>query len=167
MCSIGEKRSGTKIVYGNRKFKLNEELTKMSFKVKKKKIILLLPILKSGIRKQLIEVYKHQVLDDQPITYKLDLNYVYISFDETILKKKETRKIDNRVFSIDLNPNYVGWSVVDWKSSSEFSVVSSGVISIKELNDKHFSLKKSKKKEPRWASIRPPKENSSQQQKRT
>ena len=120
-------------------------MKKVIFKTKEKKIIILLPNLKSGIRRQLIEVYKHQVLDDQPITYKIDLNYVYISFDETILKETETRKIENRVFSIDLNPNYVGWSVVDWKSSSEFSVVSSGVISIKELNDKHFALKKSKK----------------------
>ena len=145
LCSVGEKKSGTKSVHGNRKFKLTEDLKKVIFKTKEKKIILLLPNLKSTIKKQLIEVYKHQVLDDQPITYKVDLNYVYISFDEIILKEKESRKIENRVFSIDLNPNYVGWSVVDWKSSSEFNVVSSGVISIKSLNDKHFALKKSKK----------------------
>ena len=34
-----------------------------------------------------------------------------------------------------MNPNYVGWSIVDWKSSSDFRIVKEGVISIKELND--------------------------------
>ena len=50
-------------------------------------------------------------------------------------------KIQNRVLGIDLNPNYVGWSIVDWKSESEFKVIKSGVYSIKDLNDKDFSLK--------------------------
>jgi len=40
-----------------------------------------------------------------------------------------------------LNPNYIGWSIVDWKSESEFNVIKSGVYSIKELNDKDFDLK--------------------------
>ena len=43
--------------------------------------------------------------------------------------------------SIDLNPNYIGYSIVDWKSGSEFKVITSGVYSIKELNDKDFKLK--------------------------
>ena len=42
---------------------------------------------------------------------------------------------------MDLNPNYIGWSIVDWKSESEFDVIKSGVYSIKKLNDKDFSLK--------------------------
>jgi len=40
-----------------------------------------------------------------------------------------------------MNPNYIGWSIVDWKSESEFKVIKSGIYSIKELNDKDFSLK--------------------------
>ena len=46
-----------------------------------------------------------------------------------------------RRMSIDMNPNYIGWSIIDWKSSSEFSVVKSGVYSIKTINDKDFDLK--------------------------
>ena len=42
---------------------------------------------------------------------------------------------------MDLNPNYIGWSIVDWKSESEFNVVKSGIYSIKKLNDKDFDLK--------------------------
>ena len=40
-----------------------------------------------------------------------------------------------------MNPNYIGWSIVDWKSESEFKVIKSGIYSIKELNDKDFNLK--------------------------
>ena len=34
-----------------------------------------------------------------------------------------------------MNPNYIGWSIVDWRSSSSYSIVKEGIISIKELND--------------------------------
>ena len=69
------------------------------------------------------------------ITYKLSSEYVWISYDEKLVTNIETPKIKNRVFAIDMNPNYVGWSIVDWKSSSNFKIVKEGFISIKELND--------------------------------
>ena len=40
-----------------------------------------------------------------------------------------------------MNHNYIGWSIVDWKSENEFDVVKSGIYSIKKLNDKDFNLK--------------------------
>ena len=40
-----------------------------------------------------------------------------------------------------MNPNYIGWSIVDWKSEAEFKIIKSGIYSIKELNNKDFSLK--------------------------
>ena len=69
------------------------------------------------------------------ITYKLSSEYVWISYDEKLVTNIETSKIKNRVFAIDMNPNYIGWSIVDWKSSSNFNIVKEGIISIKELND--------------------------------
>ena len=69
------------------------------------------------------------------LTYKLSSEYVWISYDEKLVTNIKTPKIKNRVFAIDMNPNYVGWSIVDWKSSSSFRIVKEGVISIKELND--------------------------------
>ena len=69
------------------------------------------------------------------LTYKLSNEYVWISYDEKTISDIETPKINNRVFAIDMNPNYVGWSIVDWKSSSVFRIVKEGIISIKELND--------------------------------
>lgn len=84
------------------------------------------------------------VLQDEckiPITYKLDLDYIYISFESSeILELKQTNRITDRVFAIDLNPNYVGYSVVDWKSPDEYKVINSGLFSIKEMNDYESSL---------------------------
>lgn len=144
LCSYGEKKSGTKSVHGNRKFKLSEDLSFITLKLKEKKIQINLPkFLHSNIKKTLTNIYKHQVLDDCPITYKIDNQYVYIQFDENIISNTQfnSKKIENRILSLDLNPNYIGWSIVDWKSESEFEVVKSGVYSIKELNDYDSGLK--------------------------
>ena len=143
LCSYGEKKSGTKSVHGNRKFKLSDDLTFITLKLKERKIKINLPkYLHSNIKYILKHIYTHQILDDTPITYKIDYNYVYIQFDESIiLNNNNLNKIQNRVLSLDLNPNYIGWSIVDWKSESEFNVIKSGVYSIKKLNDKDFALK--------------------------
>lgn len=92
---------------------------------------------KSYISK-LIELQNSKLI---PITYKLDTNYVYITFDLNHIKEyKEYKPIKNRVFAIDMNPNYIGYSVVDWKDETNYNVISSGVFSLKPLNDKRNSL---------------------------
>ena len=84
---------------------------------------------------------KKQERKEIKITYKLDSSYIYISFDEQDIYNFNYEKIENRILSIDMNPNYIGYSIVDWKSSSEFKVIKSGVYYIKDLNDKDFDLK--------------------------
>lgn len=68
------------------------------------------------------------------LTYKLTYDRILISYDEKI-DCKHVSQISNRIFGIDLNPNYVGWSVTEWNSSSSFKLIKAGVVSIKELND--------------------------------
>lgn len=150
--SIGEANQKS-----NRKFQINENCNSFTFKPCKSTHINLEII--GGYRKYkkiLERLYKLQETKSIPISYKLDGEYIYISFDE-IKVSSITRQntIENRVFAIDLNPNYVGWSVVDWENSSEFNVVKSGVISIKTLNDKEFALKKSKKNPNGYSSDHP------------
>lgn len=74
------------------------------------------------------------------ITYKLDINYVYITFDYNQCKQDIYKVIENRVLAIDLNPNYLGYSVIDWKGENIYKIIDKGVLSLKELNDKQFSL---------------------------
>ena len=139
LCSIGEARRN-----GNRLFRLSEDCYSIIFSpVAKNKIKLNLIGVGNRI-KALQKLYTHQQLKDIPITYKLDKKFVYISFDESILQKDLVKPIQNRIFSIDMNPNYVGWSVLNWKSSDEFKIVNSGVISLKNINVIEHNLKELK-----------------------
>ena len=130
LCSIGEGRCN-----GNRLFRLFEDCYSVIFSPTVKNRIHL-KLMGVGKRTKILQkLYIHQQLKDTPITYKLDKKYVYISFDETILQEEMDKPIKNRIISIDMNPNYVGWSVLDWKSSEEFNIIDSGVISLKNIND--------------------------------
>lgn len=40
-----------------------------------------------------------------------------------------------------MNPNYVGYTIIDWKSSEEYKIIDKGAISLKKLNDYDNSLK--------------------------
>ena len=144
LSSIGEKKSGTKSVHGNRKFKLTADLKQVILKLKDKKVKLnLIGNYSKNLLYKLSQVYKHQILDDTPLTYKIDTNYIYITFDETIVLSLNLnlKQITNRVLSLDLNTNYIGWSITDWKSSSEFNIIKSGIYSFKNLTDKIQDLK--------------------------
>lgn len=142
---------------GNRKFQILSDGNSILFKPNRNTHINLEITGSFKKYRQLLQkLYVLQEAKMIPITYKLDDKFIYVSFDETSVNKiREYKQIDNRVFSVDLNPNYVGWSVVDWKSSSDFKVISSGVISIKDINDKEFSLKKSKKNPNGYSSDHP------------
>lgn len=126
-------------IAGNQKFHLEQDLS-LTFKPNRKTKIIL--NLKYRNKKLLTLLYLNQETRKFSLTYKLDQKYVYISFDEVQLDKQiKLEQINNRVLALDLNPNYIGWSIVDWKSESEFNVIKTGIYSIKVLNDKDFSLK--------------------------
>ena len=137
--SIGEVVN--KSVKGNRKFHIEQDLENILFKPNKLTKINL-QLIGLNKRKQILsKLYQKQERKEIKIAYKLDLEYIYIIFEETDIYNYETKFIKNRVLSLDLNPNYIGWSLVDWKSEAEFNVIKSGVYSIKKLNDKDFNLK--------------------------
>ena len=137
--SIGEVVN--KSVKGNRKFHIEQDLENISFKPNRK-LCINLKLIGLNKRKQILsKLYQKQERKEIKIAYKLDLEYIYVIFEETDIYNYETKFIKNRVLALDLNPNYIGWSIVDWKSESEFDVIKTGVYSIKKLNDKDFSLK--------------------------
>ena len=137
--SIGEVIN--KSVKGNRKFHIEQDLENIIFKPNKSTKINL-QLIGLNKRKQILsKLYQKQERKEIKIAYKLDLEYIYIIFEETDIYNYEIKFIKNRVLALDLNPNYIGWSIVDWKSESEFNVVKTGIYSIKKLNDKDFDLK--------------------------
>lgn len=138
LTSIGEA-----LYRGNRKFQILSD-AKILFKPNKyAHIELILPSLRKNYKRKILQLISLQNSKTIPITYKLDSNYVYISFSEKAERSLDSF-IENRVFAIDLNPNYIGWSVVEWKDSDNYTLIKSGIVSIKDLNDKDFSLKSKK-----------------------
>ena len=124
---------------GNQKFNLTSGLNLIFKPNRKQKLELQLKYHNKHLLKLL---YLNQETRKFSLTYKLDQKYVYITFDETQMNNQiNLDKIQNRILGIDMNPNYIGWSIIDWKSESEFQIIKSGIYSIKELNDKDFNLK--------------------------
>jgi len=78
-----------------------------------------------------------------PLTYTIGAEFICVTYDDSLLDGGDATRtpIRNRVFAVDLNPDYVGWSVTDWRGSADFRVVDAGVISIKEINDREHALK--------------------------
>ena len=133
--SIGESQ-----FKGNRKFNINSDLI-VTFKPNSKQHFDFKLIYGQNQEHYLKILYELTLTNSISISYKLDKDYIYITFDESKLSnKKENNKIQNRVLGIDMNPNYIGWSIVDWKSSSEFKVIESGVYSFKKFSDLYKQL---------------------------
>ena len=134
---------GEALARGNRKFQIEDENT-IIFKVSRKEHITLNLIgVSKKYRDYLNQLITLQINKSIPITYKLDTKSVYISFDLNKLKHnlKIQDKIKDRIFGVDLNPNYIGYSVIDWKSDGSYKIIKAGSISLKTLNDYDNSLK--------------------------
>ena len=130
LTSVGESCKG-----GNRLIKILDNQT-MLFKLDKNHHFMLnLQSVGKKRSKELNQLIKLQNSNQVSITYKLDLDYIYISFDYNVIKTYNYKVKENRVLAIDMNPNYIGWSVVDWLSESNYNVIQSGTFSLKTLND--------------------------------
>ena len=134
LSSIGET-----LAKGNRKFNINSDLT-ITFKPSRDSHFNFKLIYGQNQEHYLKSLYELTLSNSISISYKLDKDYIYITFDESKLANKKSEQLANRVLGIDMNPNYIGWSIVDWKSSSEFNVIESGVYSFKKFSDLYKQL---------------------------
>ena len=126
---------------GNKKFQILSENEILFKPTRKEHFTLNLKNVGKNYQKKLKSLILEQEKHSIPITYKLALKYVYISFEETKIEKVNVRpKLKDRIFAIDLNPNYVGWTIVDWESEKSYKLIKSGLISLKPLNDYENSL---------------------------
>ena len=76
------------------------------------------------------------------VSVKIDTDYIYISYDESELEDIKLKPIKNRVLGIDMNPNYIGVVIVDWKSSSDYKVIDHTIYNIKRFSDLYHELNK-------------------------
>lgn len=129
---------------GNRYFKFDIFNNTIIYKRSRKEhISLSLPKLKKKVKEELLKV---QILMEEkklPVTIKLKNEFVFITFDESIvhesLKLKDLKQ--NRVMGIDLNPNYIGFSILEFKEDESFTIIKKGVFNVTLLN-KDFNKNK-------------------------
>lgn len=131
---------------GNRHFKFDIFNNIIIYKRNKKEhISLSLPILKKKVK---VELLKVQILMEEkkiPVTIKLKNDFIFITFDESVIHN-ELRMKDlksNRVMGIDLNPNYIGFSILEFNEDNSFEVIKKGVFDVTLLNK---DFKKNKKR---------------------
>ena len=133
---------GESLRKGNRKFSIITE-NHIIFKPNQNEKFLLEINPSKNYQKYLLELSELTYQKKIPIDFKLDLNHVYITFDLNKLKFERiiSDKIKDRYFAIDLNPNYIGYTMIDWSDGENYKIIDKGAISLKDLNDYDDSLK--------------------------
>ena len=127
---------------GNRKFSIITE-NHIIFKPTREEHFLLEINPNKNYQKYLLELSNLASQKKISIDFKLDTEYVYVSFDLNKLKSEKiiSDKVKDRYFAIDMNPNYVGYTVIDWIDGQNYKIIDKGAISLKDLNDFDDSLK--------------------------
>jgi hypothetical protein len=80
--------------------------------------------------------------------FSLEVNneYIYIIFEESYIKNPKSHKsIENRILSLDLNPNYIGLSICDWSGENKNLIYKEIIDIIKLSTLKQDSYKKHKR----------------------
>lgn len=125
---------GEKLQKGNRKFNLDSVNNTLTFKFNRKQhhILYLPKNLRGFYQKELSLLEERTNNKEIPYSVKIDNKYVYISFEQS--QQSEIKLKNNRVMSIDMNPNEIGYSVIEFDKNDEFKIIDSGIISLEKLN---------------------------------
>ena len=72
-----------------------------------------------------------------PVSFRIKNGNLYITYDEIVIESykrfKDLKR--NRILGIDLNPNYIGLSILEFDNKDEFKVIHKQVFDITELNE--------------------------------
>jgi len=132
---------------GNRMFNLKiQDENKVIFKLNKNQHIeIKLPKLRNN---WLNELWKMEFLaNEKQLTYsvKLTSEFIYISF-ETKNLEDNIKHLDNRCLGIDMNPSYIGVSVLEFDKDNNYKILETKMFDIQRLtvrSNKASSDKKS------------------------
>ena len=109
---------------GNRKVVLNIENNKILLKLTKDiHIELKIPKAKH-IRKDYLQRIQDLAIKRLiPFTFSINQERIFISFEELMPSDLiKINKKQNRIMALDLNPNFIGYSIIDWTNEEKFNM---------------------------------------------
>ena len=126
---------GEKQRKGNRLFSFDLDNQRIIYKPNKERHVKIkfLPMRKK-IAGELAMVQELAHQNKITVSVKLSEKYVWLTYDETLLTCELFNRLQSkRVLGIDMNPNYIGMSVIEFDKNDEFNVLHKQVFDLSKL----------------------------------
>lgn len=126
---------GEKQRKGNRLFSFDLETQRIVYKPNKDRHVEIkfLPMRKK-IAEELSNVQELSQQHKITVSVKLSDKYVWLTYDETMIRDERYTKLQSkRVLGIDMNPNYIGLSIIEFDKNDEFTVLHKQVFDLSKL----------------------------------
>ena len=136
---------GEMLKRGNRMFDFHLDNQSLVFKVTRDKHInIQLGHIHRNLQKELNKLNELCYDKNATVSVRLNNDYIWITYDEKLLcnSVKFNKLKDNRILGLDLNPNYIGLSVIEFDKEDKFEVLHKQVFDLKKLTDKNVSNNK-------------------------
>lgn len=126
---------GEKRCKGNRLFSFDLDNQRLIYKPSKERHVEIkfLPM-KKKIANELSKVQELAEHNKITISVKLSDKYVCLSYDDNLINADRYKNLQSRrVLGIDMNPNYIGLSVIEFNKNDEFTVLHKQVFDLRKL----------------------------------
>lgn len=126
---------GEKLHKGNRLFALDLDNQRLTYKPSKDRHVEIqfLPM-KKKIAEELSKVQELAEQNKITVSIKLSDKYAWLTYDERLIYDARFKKLQpKRILGIDMNPNYIGLSVIEFDKNDEFTVLCKQVFDLSNL----------------------------------
>ena len=126
---------GEKRCKGNRLFSFDLDNQRLIYKPSKKRHVELkfFPMRKK-IANELSLVQNLAEHNKITVSVKMSDKYVWLTYDETLISDERYKKLKpRRVLGIDMNPNYIGMSIIEFNKNDKFTILHKQVFDLSNL----------------------------------
>lgn len=142
LCSVGAKN-----YQGNRLVDFDLHNSRVVYKPFRgvRKEIQFCPV-KKKLANELAKVQELASQKKMPVTVKFTDKHLYLTYDESLIYNEAYKDLKyNRVLGIDMNPNYIGVSVIEFDKNDEFRVLHKEVFDLTALTKSSGKASRDKK----------------------
>ena len=130
LCSVGQANK-----QGNRLVDFDLSNSRITYKPSRKehKEIRFCPV-KKKLGQELAKVQELADQKKMPVTVKFTDKHLFLTYDESLIYNEAYKGLKhNRVLGIDMNPNYIGVSVIEFEKNDEFKILHKEVLDLTAL----------------------------------